>query len=243
MAYQKSSNPVFSDKVFQKAGVQSSEGMMTIQGTVNKSFILFMALLVPGIWSFFNWELMGSGLIIGGFIGGLVLGIVTVSKPQWSPYTAPLYAAFQGVALGAISGIYGAAFDGIVFQAIMLTLAILGFMLFAYRTGLIKVTEKLRSGIIAATAAIMIVYMISFVLGFFGMQVPYLHSSGMIGIGISLVITGIAAFNLLLDFDYIDRAVHYGAPKYMEWMGAFGLMVTLVWLYLEVLRLLSKLRD
>ena len=180
--------------------------------------------------------------MLGGAIGGFILALVTIFKKQWSPITAPLYALVEGFFLGAISAVYNAQFQGIVLQAIMLTFGIMFALLFAYRSGLIKATENFKLGVTAATGGIALIYIATLVLRLFGIQVPFIHDSGLIGIGFSLVVVVIASLNLVLDFDFIESGVEAGAPKYMEWYGAFGLMVTLVWLYLELLRLLSKLR-
>ena len=155
--------------------------------------------------------------------------------------SAPIYAALEGLFLGGVSAFAESMYPGIAFQAVILTFGTMFVMLFAYRTGLIKVTEKLKSGIIAATGAIFVIYMINFVMSMFGSSMPMMHDSGLMGIGFSLLVIGIAAMNLLLDFDFIEKNAAQGAPKYMEWFSAFGLMVTLVWLYLEILRLLMKL--
>ena len=187
-----------------------------------------------------------NGLLYAGVgvIGGLVFSLATIFKANWSPVTAPLYALFEGLALGAISAIYNARFDGIVLQAVMLTMATLFALLMAYRSGLIRATENFKLGVVAATGGIALLYLASILgnaTGWF--QVPYLHDSGLIGIGISVVVIIVAALNLVLDFDFIESGAEARAPKYMEWYGAFGLRLTLVWLYLEFLRLLSKLRD
>ena len=179
----------------------------------------------------------------GGAIGGLVLGLVTSFKKEWSPVTAPLYALVEGFFLGSISAIYNAQFQGIVLQAVMLTFGIMFALLFAYRSGLIKATENFKLGVAAATGGIMLIYLATIVLRLFDINIPYIHESGLIGIGFSLFVVVIASLNLVLDFDFIESGVEAGAPKYMEWFGAFGLMVTLVWLYLELLRLLSKLQS
>lgn len=179
----------------------------------------------------------------GGAIGGLVLALITVFKKTWAPVTAPLYALVEGFFLGAISAVYNAQFGGIVMQAVMLTFGILFALLFAYRSGLIKATENFKLGVVAATGGIALVYLASIALGFFGIKIPLIHESGLVGIGFSLFVVVIASLNLVLDFDFIESGVEQGAPKYMEWYGAFGLMVTLVWLYLELLRLLSKLQS
>ena len=178
----------------------------------------------------------------GGAIGGLVLAIVTAFKKEWSPVTAPLYALVEGFFLGAISALYNHLYEGIVLQAVMLTFGIMFALLFAYRSGLIKATENFKLGVAAATGGIALIYIATIVLGLFGIKIPYIHDSGLIGIGFSLFVVVVASLNLVMDFDFIESGVEAGAPKYMEWYGAFGLMVTLVWLYLELLRLLSKLR-
>jgi len=179
--------------------------------------------------------------MIGGAIGGFILALVTVFKPKLSPYTAPFYALFEGLFLGGISALMNASYPGIVMQAVGLTFGTLFAMLFAYKTGLIKVTQKFRSGIIAATGGIMLFYMVTWILGMFGFGNGLYYGSSLLSIGISLFVVVIAALNLVLDFDFIERGAQSGAPKYMEWYGAFGLMVTLIWLYIELLRLLSKL--
>ena len=182
-------------------------------------------------------------LVIGGVIGGLVVAMVTVFKQTWAPYTTPLYAALEGLALGGISYLFEQRYPGIVAQAVFLTFGTLGALLFAYRSGIIRATENFKLGVFAATGGIAVVYLLSFVLGFFGIGVPLIHSSGTFGILFSLFVVVIAALNLVLDFDFIEEGAERGAPKYMEWYGAFGLLVTLVWLYLEILRLLAKLQD
>ena len=180
--------------------------------------------------------------LIGGGIGGLILALVTVFKREWSGFTAPAYAVCEGLVLGGISAIFELKFPGIVMQAVALTFGTLFCLLMAYKTGLIRVTEKFRLGVFVATAAIALVYLVSFVLGFFNLQVPFMVGSGLVSIGFSLFVVGIASLNLVLDFDFIEHGAEAGAPKYMEWYGAFGLMVTLVWLYIEILQLLAKLR-
>lgn len=179
-------------------------------------------------------------LIVGG-IGGLIATLVTVFRPQSAGISAPVYAVFEGLLLGGISAIFEAKFGGIVMRAVLLTLAVFMAMLFLYRSGIIKVTRKLQMGIFAATAGIAVVYLVSFIGGFFGMEFSFLHGNSNFSIGFSLVVVAIAALNLVLDFSFIENAAASGAPKHMEWYGAFGLMVTLIWLYLEILRLLSKL--
>ena len=232
-------NPLLSEKNFQVRS-QTSD-VMTVGGTINKTMILLCLCSISAYYTWFSPQ--AANWIFPAAIGGLVLALITIFKKEWSAYTSPLYAVVEGVVLGAISALYEASMPGIVIQAISLTFATLALMLFLYRYNYIRVTDKLRSGIMVATGAIMLVYLLSMVLGFFGMNIPMIHGSGPIGIGFSLLVVGIAAFNLLLDFDFIERASRsQSAPQYMEWFGAFSLMVTLIWLYLEILRLLSKIQ-
>ena len=209
---------------------------MTVQGAINKTFILSAIMLATAVWGFaspsplFMW---------GGAIAGFVVVIFASFKPHLSPTLAPIYAGLEGLFVGSISAIYASMFNGIIFQAVTLTMAVLFIMLFIYKTGIIKVTQKLRAGIVMATGAIVVVYLVSIVLSLFGITVPYLHQAGPIGIGISLVIIGVAAMNLLLDFDNFEKGEQYGVPSYMEWFSAMGLLITLVWLYIEILRLIA----
>jgi uncharacterized YccA/Bax inhibitor family protein len=236
----RSGNPTLSEKVFQQSdrAVPSGE-RMTITGTVNKIGILFLLLLIGASVS---WYVPSPLFMWGGAIGGFIVAIVTVFKKEWSPITAPIYAVLEGLFLGAISLMYANMYNGIVFNAVALTLGIFAAMLVTYRSGLIEVTQKFRMGIIAATGGIFLVYLATIVLGFFGINVSLVTGSGWMGIGFSLFVVVIAALNLVLDFDLIDKGAEAGAPKYFEWYTAFGLIITLVWLYIEVLRLLSKLQ-
>lgn len=252
----KSSNPALGTKTFEQyqAGIQSV-GAMTINGTINKTIILLALVVVPAVWM---WNMFyESGIntetgienasimywMYGGLLGGLVFALITIFKKTWASVTAPIYAVLEGLAIGGISAIFEVQFSGIVFQAVALTFGTLFAMLVTYRLGLIKVTEKFRMGVVAATGAIFVLYLLSFVLGFFSINVPFIHTGGTIGILFSLFVVVIAALNLVLDFDFIEKGAEHGAPKFMEWYGAFGLIVTLVWLYIEFLRLLSKLRQ
>ena len=250
----RSGNPALKESTFldlSSGSVVSRAGdAMTLNGTVNKTgLLLFLAVLTAA----FAWNSVQVGpegvsanfavYLWGGLIGGLVFAMVTIFKANWAPVTAPLYALFEGLFLGAISAMYDARFDGIVLQAVMLTGGTLFALLMAYRSGLVRATENFKLGVTAATGGIFLIYLATMVLGLFGIRMPYLHESGLIGIGFSLFVVVIAALNLVLDFDFIESGVEQGAPKYMEWYGAFGLMVTLVWLYLEFLRLLSKLQS
>ena len=250
----RSGNPALQESTFLDLGtgtvVRNEAGTMSLNGTVNKTGIL---LLLTVLTAAYAWSQTmtpsgevapGAGIYLwGGMIGGLVLALITVFKKTWSPITAPLYAVVEGFFLGSISAIYNAQFQGIVMQAVMLTFGIMFALLFAYRSGLIKATENFKLGVVAATGGVALIYLATIGLGFFGIKIPYIHESGLIGIGFSLVVVVIASLNLVLDFDFIEKGVEVGAPKYMEWYGAFGLMVTLVWLYLELLRLLSKLQS
>jgi uncharacterized YccA/Bax inhibitor family protein len=218
---------------------------MTITGTVNKTAMSLIVLLVAAM---FVWDKGAQGQlpmfwVWGGVIGGFAVAMVTTFKPVWAPYTTPLYAALEGLALGGISYVFEQMYPGIVAQAVFLTFGTLGALLFAYRSGIIRATENFKLGVFAATGGIGLVYLLSFVLGFFGISVPLIHSSGTFGILFSVFVVVIAALNLVLDFDFIEQGAERGAPKYMEWYGAFGLLVTLVWLYLEILRLLAKLQS
>ena len=181
-------------------------------------------------------------LVVGG-IGGFIAALVTIFKKEWSAITAPLYALLEGLVLGAVSAMLEYRFHGIAIQAVALTFGTLIAMLLAYRSGLIKVTDKLRLGIVAATGGIAVFYFLQFILGFFGVHFTTINGSGPIGIGFSLIVVVVAALNLVLDFDLIENGARFGAPKYMEWYGAFALMITLIWLYFEILRLLSKFRS
>ncbi len=213
---------------------------MSVQGAINKTLILFGILMVTSV---FNYQAQNVYLMIGGAVLGLILVIVSLFKKEYSPVIAPIYAGAEGFLVGGISGIYAGFGGGIVIQAISLTLLVLFIMLFLHKTGIIPVTQKLRMGIAMATGAIALLYLATMILGFFGISIPYIHQGGTIGIIFSLVVVGIAAMNLLLDFDNIVKGVEYRAPKYMEWFTAMGLMITLIWLYLEILRLLAKLRQ
>ena len=251
----RSGNPALKESTFldlASGSVVSRDGeAMTLNGTVNKTgFLLLLTILTAAFaWSQVEFGTDGRpqpgfGMYMwGGLIGGFILAMVTVFKKEWAPVTAPAYALVEGFFLGAISAIYDARFDGIVVQAVMLTFGTLFAMLAAYRAGLIRATDKFRMGVVAATGGIALVYLATLVLGFFGVQVPMIHGAGVIGIGFSLFVVVIAALNLVLDFDFIEQAAAQGAPKVTEWYGAFGLMVTLVWLYLEFLRLLSKIQS
>ena len=243
----RTANPTLNSKTFAGTGYTGAEAM-TIGGTVNKVGLLLLLLLIPAAWvwnrALTAWDPKEvTPIVMGGVIGGLIFALVTIFKKEWAPITAPLYAVMQGLYLGGISAWMHTRFDGIVIQAVALTFGVLFVLLAAYRTGLIKATENFRLGIVAATGAIFVVYLVSLAVNLFGGQMPYIHSGGTIGILFSLFVVTIAALNLVLDFDFIEKGSEVGAPKYMEWYAAFGLMVTLVWLYIEILRLLAKLQS
>ena len=241
----RSGNPALRADTFTRVPSVVGHETMTIGGTVNKTAMSLAILFVAAmyVWGRGTAEGLPMGLVVGGFIGGFVVALVTVFKQTWAPYTTPLYAALEGLALGGISYLFEQRYPGIVAQAVFLTFGTLGALLFAYRSGIIRATENFKLGVCAATGGIGIVYLLSFVLGFVGINVPLIHSSGTFGILFSLFVVVIAALNLVLDFDFIEEGAERGAPKYMEWYGAFGLLVTLVWLYLEILRLLAKLQS
>ena len=238
-----SSNPLISEKALEKHRQipgDYAEQSMSVRGAVDKSLILACILLFTSI---IGYSAPSNLFMYGGMFGGLALVIFSVFKPQYSAFTAPAYAAVEGLFVGSVTSYFAMAYDGIVFQAVSLTIAILFTMLFVYKSGLIKVTSKFRTGVIMATGAIFIVYLASFALSFFGINIPFLHENSMIGIGISLVIIGVASLNLLLDFDNFDKGEELGLPKYYEWFFGMGLMITLVWLYIEIIRLLAILNS
>ena len=236
----RSGNPVLNKSTFLSSDVQSEK--MTINGTVNKTLISLILLITSGYYCFTS---ISPIIIIGGAIGGLIVAIITIFKKEWAPITVPIYALLEGCFLGGISYMYNTMYEGIVSNAIFLTIGILLSLLFAYKSGWIKPTENFKLGLFAATGGIFIVYLVNMVMSFFGSQMGIMdiNNSSMFSIGFSLFVVVIASLNLVLDFDFIEEGAEKGAPKYMEWYGAFGLLVTLIWLYLEILRLLAKLNS
>ena len=232
----RSGNPAFSKGFGINENITGE--VMTLDGAVNKTGIL-LALCVGG--AYFGWN--SPGLVMPAILIGLVIALFTIFRPKNSPYTAPAYAAIEGVALGGITMIFEAQYPGIGIQAIGLTFGILASLLFCYKSGIIKPDENFRLMVFSGTMGIMILYLVNFVMSFFGNSIGFIHSNGLFGIGFSLFVVAIASLNLVLDFDFIEEGAEKGMPKYLEWYGAFSLMVTLIWLYLEILRLLAKIRS
>jgi uncharacterized YccA/Bax inhibitor family protein len=239
----RTSNPTLNQNTFAEAALTSAQPM-TLQGTINKTALLLAFVLVAAV---FTWQkalanpASAMPWMWGGAIAGFVLCLITCFKKEWAPITGSLYAAAEGLFVGALSALYETQFNGIVLQAVLLTIGVLLALLAAYSMRLIKATENFKLGVVAATGGIALVYLATIVLGFFGIHIPYIHESGLVGIGFSVFVVIIAALNLVLDFDFIENGCAHGAPKYMEWYAAFGLVVTLVWLYVEILRLLAKI--
>jgi uncharacterized YccA/Bax inhibitor family protein len=244
----RSGNPSLNERVFasQPRPAYGAE-RMTLQGSINKAFLLLVVLLAGAFWPWSQYLANGdlsavSTSLVVGALGGLVVGMIISFKANLAPYLSVPYAALEGLAIGGISAVLERRYPGIAIQAVGLTFAVLAVMLLAYKLGIIRATERFRAIVIGATGAIALLYLVSMVLGFFHVSVPLLNSSSPLGIIVSLVIVGVAALNLILDFDFIESGAAQGAPRYMEWYGAFGLLVTMVWLYMEILRLLSKVR-
>lgn len=228
---------------------QVNTDLMTVNGSIAKTVLLILLVILSAGWTWVQFfESKGNidtvtPWMYGGALVGFVLAMATIFKQSWAPITAPLYALAEGFFIGGISALMESSFPGIVIQATLLTFGTLLAMLLAYRTGLIRATEKFKLGIVAATGGIALVYLATIILGLFNVSVPFIYGSGAIGIGFSLFVVVIAALNFVIDFDVIEQGAERGAPKYMEWYGAFGLMVTLIWLYIEFLRLLAKLKE
>ncbi len=250
MSLFKSGNPALAEKRFRDTvldDVVTYENAMTVRGTLQKFGFLMIMVLGTALYS---WKEFASGgntmpLILAGAFGGLIIAIILTFKKEWSPFLAPAYALLEGLFIGAISAYYNYVFAAkapfIIMNAVGLTLACAVAMYLLYSFKIIQATQKFKAIVMTATAGIGIFYLLTWVLSFFGVSLPFLHEGSLMGIGFSLFIVAIAALNLILDFDMIEQGAALGAPKYMEWYGAFGLLVTIVWLYLEILRLLSKL--
>ena len=249
MAIFKSGNPTLNEKTFETSMVLSDSEVMTERGTLNKFFLLCLLVIASAS---FTWSAASQGKDITswiwiGALGGFAVAIVTTFKPVWASFLSPIYALLQGLFVGGISAFYNHAFDkiapGIIMQAVALTFGTVLAMFLLYRFKVIKATERFRSVLITATMGIAIFYLLALVLRMFNVNIGFIHEGSTLGIVFSLVVVGVAALNLILDFDNIERGVTMGAPKYMEWYGAFGLIVTIVWLYLEILRLLGKINS
>ena len=241
----RTSNPALNSNTFKNPVDNNSlflDKTMTIQGTVDKTAIALVLLIISAYYTFSSGM---ESMIYIWFMGGFVTALITIFKKEWSPFTVPIYAVLEGLALGSISYIYNLQYDGIVLQAISITVLVLFSLLFAYRSKIIKPTENFKLGLFAATGGIFLLYLISFIMSFFGSGISLLspNNSSILSIGLSFGIVIIAALNLVIDFDFIEEGSEKGAPKYMEWYGAFGLLVTLIWLYLELLRLLAKMKN
>lgn len=244
----RSGNPGLTDKTFSsQPRPLAVDERMSLQGSINRAFLLLVVLLAGAFWPWSQYLSSGDASVVStsilvGLVGGLVLGLIISFKATMAPYLALPYAALEGLAIGGISALLERRYPGIAIQAVGLTFGVLAAMLLAYKMRLIRATERFRAIVIGATGAIALVYVLSMVLGLFHVNVPVLNDASPLGIIVSLVIVGVAALNLVLDFDLIESGVAGGAPRYMEWYAAFGLLVTLVWLYMEILRLLSKTR-
>jgi len=253
MNFTKSSNPAFKNAFGNQTQTSSSSEVMTLNGTINKTILSLLLVIAAATYT---WKLVlfdGANAMtwtFGGAIGGFIVAMVTIFKKEWAPYTTPVYAALEGLFLGGVSALIAGAFtseadaginSNIVLQAVALTFGVFFIMLFAYRSGKIRATPKFTRGMIAALGGVAVFYIGSWILSLFGFDLSLFHGNGLIAIGINLVIVVIAALSLILDFDMIEKGVAYGAPRYMEWYGAFSLLITLVWLYLEILKLLARL--
>ena len=251
----KTSNPALGENTYRNVSgygygpTIDAAARMTLSGTVNKTAVLLLCALATAAWT---WNIYMQahdpaavgGLLMIGVFGGLIVSFITVFKKEWSPVTAPIYALLEGLALGGISAMFDLRYPGVAMQAVGLTFGTLFALLLAYKAGLIKVTRTFMLGVVAATGGIMLFYFAQMILSFFHVNFfSSVYGAGPVGIGFSLIVVAVAALNLVLDFNFVEQGVAYGAPKYMEWYSAFGIMVTMVWLYLEMLRLLSKLNS
>ena len=235
-------NPTLNENMFERVSTLDTRNAMTLQGSINKTFLRLFICVVSAMFTWTHPPLAASGLVWVLALGALAVAFLTSFKPHLSPFTAPVYAALEGLLLGGISAAYNAQFNGIVFNAVAATLLVFFIMLAIYRLRIIRVTRTLAIGVMSATGAICLLYIGSWVLSLFGVSTAYLTSGSPLSITISVIVCGVAAFNFLLDFNFIDRMTQqYAAPKYMEWYAGFSLLVTLVWLYIEILNLLGKM--
>jgi uncharacterized YccA/Bax inhibitor family protein len=247
MALFKSGNPALNEKTFEKAYSYAGTEAMTVKGTLNKFGILFLLTMAA---AGFSWKMVYSGVDVTPYMWPCVfatlgIAVLMVFKMEWAPYLAPIYAIIKGFAVGVISAYYNFAFEkiapNIITQAVALTFGVVIAMFLLYKFNIIKATQTFKKIVITATLGIAVFYLIAIGLHFANIDIPFLHEGSLIGIGFSLVVVALAAMNLILDFDMIENGANHGAPKFMEWYGAFALLVTIIWLYIEVLRLLSKL--
>jgi uncharacterized YccA/Bax inhibitor family protein len=249
MNFNKTSNPTLGEKIIKDYAFAATDGAMTVQGTINK-IALLLALVIAG--AVFTWAKTMSGVetgsvvgvqgwMIGGSISAFILALIITFKKNLAPILSPVYAICEGLCLGALSAYFEVMFPGLVMRAVLLTFSVLFGMLFMYKVQIIKVTQRFRAIVLAATVGIALAYLISFILNLFGVNMGFILGGGSFGLIISLVIVAVAALNLVLDFDFIEKGTEAGLPSFFEWYGAFGLMVTLIWLYIEILRLLATI--
>ncbi|MCL6523586.1 MAG: Bax inhibitor-1/YccA family protein [Thermoflavifilum sp.] len=243
----KTSNPALQEKTFQTGVPVVAEEAMTVRGTMNKFLFMLAMMLAAAIYTW-NLAYKGAplgGWVAGGAIGGFITALIIIFKQNWAPYLAPAYGLLEGLFLGAISAMFNAKMASVapyfVMQAVLLTFGVALAMYLVYVSGIIKVNNQFRTIVFAATGGIALFYLAAMILHWFHIDIPFINQSTPAGIIFSLVVVAIAALNLVMDFDMIFTGAQMGAPKYMEWYGAFGLMVTIVWLYLEILRLLAKI--
>jgi uncharacterized YccA/Bax inhibitor family protein len=237
------SNPILSEKTLEKAGYQSAEGTMTVNGTIGKMAFLLALVVAAAVYA---WGAPGRNQDIlpffyGGLIAGIIITIIIIFKNEWAQYLAPAYAIAEGLVLGILSVLFHNLYNGIVYQAVGLTFGVFAAMLILYRTRVIRVTERFKQIVFTAVAGIAIFYLLAAVLRMFNVSIPFLHEGSTIGIIFSLVVVAVAALRLTIDFDFVEKGAQQRAPKHVEWLASFGMLLTLVWLYLEILSLLSKL--
>jgi uncharacterized YccA/Bax inhibitor family protein len=253
MALFESGNPTLSQKIFSRSASDVSTETMTVRGAINKfGFLLLMVIAAAAyVWHQYYTKIAledaqraVSTYIMIGVFGGLICALAITFKPTWAPYLSPAYGLLEGLFLGGISALLNDAFSqnypGLILQAVGLTFGVAIAMFLLYNFKVIRATEKFRSVIFSATMGIAVFYLLTLVLRLFHVNMPFMYDASPLGIGISLFVIAIAALNLILDFDMIERGAAMGAPKFMEWYGAFGLLVTMVWLYLEILKLLAR---